>query len=402
MHYVKGESLFTRTNEVPRQFPYLTETMQTEIVIVGGGVTGALVGYYMAKNNIPAVILEKNRMAHGSTAITTALLQYELDSNVNDLEKVMPRENIIKSYKLGLKALREIELFIEEYGNSCDYEVKDTLLYTDKDNEIEEIKEEYNFRKENGLDVEFVNEENNTFSFNIKAGVYSKNAGAQIDPFKFTHQLLDVACEKGLKVYENTEVVKVEYFHDYAEVTTNYGYRVRAQKVVVATGYNIEVFTKKDFGKKITTYNIATVPLEKIEGWPNKVLIRDNESPYHYLRTTKDNRIIIGGEDVDFEEGIENEMLAYEKYEVLEKHLKEMFKDIPDIKVEYKCCGAFDNTKDNLGFIGRSKEQIDLWYCLGYGANGILFAVLGGMMLSELYHGEEDEDMKLFSPDREA
>lgn len=402
MHYVKGESVFTRTNKIPRQFEYLTETMQTEVIIIGGGITGASVGYYMAKSNISAVILEKNRVAHGSTAITTSLLQYELDGNIDDLKKVTPCENIVKSYKLGLKALKEIELFIKKHGNNCDYEVKDTLLYTNKVEEIEELKKEYEFRKGNGFDVEFISEENNRFSFDIKAGVYSKNGGAQLDPFKFTYQLLEVACEKGLKVYENTEVMEVEYFHDYVEVTTNYGYRVRGQKVIVATGYNIELFTNKEYGKKTTTYNIATAPLGKIEGWPGKVLIRDNEDPYHYLRTTKDNRIIIGGEDVDFKEGIENEILAYEKYELLEKKLKEMFKDVHDIKVEYKYCGAFDSTRDNLGFIGRSQDQIDLWYCLGYGANGILFGILGGMMLSQLYHGEEDEDMKLFSPDREA
>ena len=37
---------------------------------------------------------------------------------------------------------------------------------------------------------------------------------------------------------------------------------------------------------------------------------------------------------------------------------------------------------------------------MGYGANGILFAILGGMMLSKLYHGEKDKDMRLFKVDR--
>lgn len=82
---------------------------------------------------------------------------------------------------------------------------KDALLYTSKKLEFDEIKAEYEIRKENGFDVEFIDENNNPFSFDLKAGVYSKNAGAQFDPYQFTHQLLEVAEEKGARIYENIE-----------------------------------------------------------------------------------------------------------------------------------------------------------------------------------------------------
>ena len=77
-----------------------------------------------------------------------------------------------------------------------------------------------------------------------------------------------------------------------------------------------------------------------------------------------------------------------------------MFKEIKDIEIEYKYCGCFASTADNLGFIGPDSKHKNLWYCLGYGANGILFAILGGMMLSKLYLGEVDKDMRLFKVDR--
>ena len=75
-------------------------------------------------------------------------------------------------------------------------------------------------------------------------------------------------------------------------------------------------------------------------------------------------------------------------------------KNIKDIEVDYKNCGTFASTLDNLGFIGEDTKHNNLWYNLGYGANGILFAILGGMMLSKLYHGEKDKDMRLFKVDR--
>ena len=205
---------------------------------------------------------------------------------------------------------------------------------------------------------------------------------------------------KGLRVYENTEVVKVNYENNGVLVETSYGYKVKGKIVIVATGYNTELFSKRNFGTKTTTFNIATKPISNFSGWHNRVLIRDNDDPYNYLRTTEDNRLIIGGEDITFVPDIFNEKAAKEKYTILEQRLKAMFKNIKDIEVEYKYCGAFASTKDNLGFLGPDPDNNKLWFCLGYGANGILFAILGGMMLSDLYLGIHNEDLRLFKVDR--
>lgn len=397
--YVKGDCFFRRTNKNIKQYEYLTEDIETDVIIVGGGVTGAIMGYYFSKNSINAVILEKGRVAHGSTSITTSLLQYELDSKAMELKPYTTIDNIIRSYKLGLKALDEIKEFIDEYGNNCDYMKADCLLYTSKELEKKEIKEEFNIRKNSGFDVEFIDESNNPFIFNIKGGVLSKGAGAKLDPYRYTHELLKVSCEKGLKVYENSEVININYTDDGVIAETVYGYKVKGKIIVVSTGYNTELFSDRAFGIKTTTFNIATKPINNIDDIYNHTLVRDNNVPYNYIRTTSDNRIIIGGEDINFIPDINNEELCNKSYLKLEQRLKNIFKDI-DIEIEYKYCGAFASTQDNLGFIGKDPNNKKIWYCLGYGANGILFAILGGMMLSKLYLGEEDKDMNLFKVDR--
>ncbi len=167
----------------------------------------------------------------------------------------------------------------------------------------------------------------------------------------------------------------------------------------MATGYNTELFTKRAFGIKTTTFNVATKPINNIEDIYKGVIVRDNEDPYNYLRTTSDNRIIIGGEDINFLPDIFNEELCNKSYDKLEQRLKNLFPNI-NIEIEYRYCGAFSSTQDNLGFLGKDPNNSKLWYCLGYGANGILFAVLGGIMLSKLYLGEVHEDLHLFKVGR--
>ncbi len=400
LQFVQGKPYFTAINKAKKQYKYLTEDINCEVVIIGGGVTGSILGYYFSKAGIDSVILEKGRVAHGSTSITTALLQYELDANGKELLSCTSLENVIKSYKLGLEALSEIDMFIKEEGNNCNYKKRDCIVYTDKKLEIQELKDEYQLRKDHGLEVEYVDEESNPFSFDLKAGVISKDGAAEIDPYKYTEMLLASSIKKGLRVYENTEVLKIEHNNDGVEIHTEYNNVVKAKIVIVATGYNTGRFTQRDFGVTTTTYNVVTKPVENIESWKDGILIRDNKDPYHYYRTTSDKRLIAGGEDISFIPDIYDEKKAEEKYKLLEDRLKEMFREIPNIEAEYRYGGAFTSTKDNLGYIGKDNEKKNIWYCLGYGANGILFAILGGMMLSKLYRGEVDEGLKLFSINR--
>ncbi|WP_061994237.1 FAD-dependent oxidoreductase [Clostridium sp. ATCC 25772] len=397
--YVQGDCIFTRINKTIKQYEYLTEDIDTEVIIVGCGVTGAILGHYFSKNNINCVILEKSRIGHGSTSITTSLLQYELDDNAMELKSYTSIENIIRSYNLGIEALDEIEEFINEHGNKCNFKRVDSFLYTDKKLENKEMKEEYYIRKEAGLPVEFIDEDNNPFLFDVKGGVIGKNGGAVLDPYKFTQHLIEVSCEQGLRVYENTEVLDVQYSENDVTVETVYGYKVKGKIIIAATGYNTGIFTKRAFGTKTTTFNLATKPIDNIENIYKNVIIRDNKDPYTYFRATKDNRLIIGGEDINFIPDIYNKELCNKSYETLEQRLKSLFPNL-NIEIEYKYCGAFASTQDNLGFIGKDPTNSKLWYCLGYGANGILFAMLGGMMLSKLYYGEVDKDINLFKVDR--
>ncbi len=401
LHYVQGKPLFTHTAYKAKQYPYLTADKETEVVIIGGGVTGSIVAYTMTMQGIPCILLEKKRIAHGSTSVTTSLLQYELDSNAVELEAFESRASVIQAYQLGMRALKTLEAFMHTHGNHCDYEKKDTLLYSNKQSDEKMLREEYNVRQQAGLAVNYLDDTQTLFDFPMVAGVYGVGGGAQLDPYRYTHHLLEVSTESGLQVYENTEVSKLTYTEEGVVVHAAYDYTIKAKKVVLATGYDTDSFTKRAFGQKTMTYNIATKPLEVIKGWANKALIRDNEEPYHYYRTTQDGRLLAGGEDIPFEQGVDNEQKAQESYKRLEARLKTLFPAMKDaITIDYAYGGAFASTKDDLGFVGPDPTHEHLWYCLGYGANGILFALLGAEMLTKLYQGTVDEAMQVFRVDR--
>lgn len=397
---VKGSSLFTRINPVPRQYPYLTDNIQTEVTIIGGGVTGAIVGYYFSKNNIPCVLIEKGRIGHGSTSITTSLLQYELDSNLTDLLRYTTKEKVLRSYRLGQKALDEVESFANIHGNTFDYMRADSVLYTTKKLEKHEIRSEYETRKDSGFDVQYLESSDNPFGFDLQAAVVSVNGAAKVDPYKFTHALLDAAQSNGLRIYENTEADNLHYQENSVTVTTNYDINITSNIVIAATGYDYSLFTKRNLGETLsTTFNIATKPIPQLAQIYNQHIFRDNNDIYNYFRTTADQRIIMGGCDVGFLPEINNKDLCDQQCHNVELLLKQLFHSY-DIEIEYRYYGAFASTNDNLGFIGKDPDHQNIWYCLGYGANGILFAILGGLMLPELYKGNVPKDLHLFNVKR--
>lgn len=399
MNYVKGHSIFTDLTKVPKQYPYLTEDIETDVAIIGGGVTGAILGYYFTQNNTNAVVLEKGRIAHCSTSITTSLLQYELDSNEAKLREVTNTKNTIEAYKQGLKALDLIDTFIKQHGNNCDFKRTDCLLYTTKKLEDKEIEQEYNIRLTNGLDVKLIDNDSNPYGFDISKGIISKKGGAVFDPYKYTHCLLNESVKNGLRVYENSEVVGIKYNENDVLIDTVYGNKIKAKKAIVATGYNTDAFTNREFGTKSTAFNVATTPIYNLDEIYKNTVFRDNMDVYHYFRATADNRLIMGGEDINFYPDIDNDKLCENSYDLLTQKLKTMFPQY-EFDIDYKYCGAFASTRDNLGFVGEDLKHKNLWFNLGYGANGILFAILGAQILVDKYNGKQNKNASLFDMSR--
>lgn len=77
------------------------------------------------------------------------------------------------------------------------------------------------------------------------------------------------------------------------------GNSITANKVIVAAGYEGLEFKKEKNATLISSYAVVTNPVEDLSSWYKRTLIWETARPYIYMRTTADNRIIIGGLDED-------------------------------------------------------------------------------------------------------
>ncbi len=378
MNIVEGNPFFNKIEE-KIQTPYLSKDISSDIVIIGAGITGLIIAYYLNKNNYNTVILEKSRIAYCSTSITTSLLQYELDDNINKLRSYFSKEELKEIYLECNKAITDLK----EICNiiNCKYEGNNSLLYTNKEVEKKEIKEEYEFRDEIGLNVRMVTKH----SDELKYGILSIDSGLSFNPYEFCIKMTKYLLNK-VSIYENTEVIKIDY--DKNIIYTKYNYKVNFKKVIAATGYDLSLFNIS-LGKLSYTYNIVT----NISNINSKLLVRDNKETYNYYRI-HNNRVIAGGYDTPYYNAKE----AEEIYEKLLRDAKKVYLN-NDLKIEYKYSGLFNSTKDNLGYFGY-KDNDKLLFALGYGANGIVYAILGANIIVDELSNKYNKLKKHFSLNR--
>lgn len=400
MDLIKGKSFFYHNNE-QKQYPYLTENIDTEVLIVGGGVAGALALYQFVEKGYSCVLVDESRFGLRSTSITTALLQYELEDNYEDLLKIMPETDVKASYELGSLGLKEVKRIISELGNHCGFEINDTILLSNSARDKKALQKEYEYRRSMGYPVKFYDEANNPTPFQLKAAVFSDHGGARLNPCCFTFQLLESASRKNARLYENTKIKKLSYKGAKIIAAAQYGACITADKVIIASGYDKILGTKRKFCQKQLTYNIAVTPPEDMDDL--KLLVRDNKKNYHYLRQLPNGKIIFGGGDTRlFKQGIRQNISHKKYYELLDYLNHSFLSEGGIISIDRAVSGVFGVTPDNLGVAGFDKDHPNLMYCLGYGANGILFAAIGAKLLAEECGGHKQELLMLLDPFRPA
>ncbi len=398
MEYIKGFPYFCDCKGKIEGYPYLRHDISCELLIIGGGIDGAIANFFLSQNH-DVVLVDKGRFGHACTACATALLEYQLDDFADDLLEYMSEEEILQSYRMGLASIEKIKNFVARFGNQCHFSARPTFLYTNSIFSVKAIENEFLFRKKHNFDCKLFSKEDNPFPFSIKKGIYSPNGGCEFNPYLFTKQMIKNSLNQN-RLFENTHIINLKKSRHGIIARTNFGERIFCQKVIVATGFNWEIL-EQELCERFISYSIVTSPLPQ-PAWKEKALLHDASSPYHYCRTLPDGRVIFGGEDTPFHEKPVSEKLASRKYKALEKSLRRLLSLPQSVTIDYRFCGSFGTTKNNLGLIGESKTDDDILLFISCGANGIINAFCGVEIIEGILSGNPHPLAPLFSPKRES
>jgi glycine/D-amino acid oxidase-like deaminating enzyme len=412
MDLVSGCPFWIINNGILGVYPALRETVECEVAIIGGGISGALIGYRLAEAGIDAVMLDKRDIGTGSTAASTSLLQYETDLTLMELSERMGEERAAAVYRACRGAVKSVLVLARQF-HVGDFATRDSLYLANEARQVGGLKREYELRLKHGFDVDWWTRKRIKAEGSLPhhAAIESHGA-AEIDAFGFTHGIVNAATRgrHGMKVFDRTEVTSWTRVGanggrrgkggkgsdgDGFVLTTAEGFHVKARRIVVASGYESLNFFRKKPAKCHSTYALVTEPLEELTGWPGKRLIWETARPYVYARTTGDGRAIIGGYDEPFRDPQKRDALLTAKTAALKRRFAQLF---PKIRcdVAFSWTGTFAETKDSLPYIGEAPGRPGIYFALGYGGNGVIFSALAAEIVRDLCLGVENEKAELF------
>lgn len=385
------ESFWLLQNGLLYTYPLLQKNINTEIVVIGGGITGALISDALAQAGYKVVVLDKRDIGQGSTAATTSMLQYEVDTQLIDLAKKIGEAAAALCYQEGITAIHALAALVKKYRIGCDFKMKQSLYFAHNKTAGKKLQQEFMLRDKYNLGVKWLSAAKVKSQYGIVSeGAILSDTAASVDAYRLTHELLQRNIKKGMQVYDQTEIKKMNFKGRRPILTTAEGATITCNKVVFCSGFETTEMLKEKIADLFFTY--ATIS-EAHLNHTNKlkdILLWNTNDPYLYMRTTGEGRMIVGGEDT------ENHAEAgqQEKKEAAARRLQQKLKKVaPDIQFieDFSWSGTFGSTKDGLPYIGESPEYKNAYFVLGFGGNGITFSTQGRKIITDHLKGKENK-----------
>jgi glycine/D-amino acid oxidase-like deaminating enzyme len=385
MKLKSSEPFWLVKNGIINSYPSVRENLETEILIVGGGITGSLIAHQCIADGYKTILIDRREIGNGSTSATTSMLQYEIDFPLYQLIDLIGEEAAVESYWACYKSIDDLGQIVKQVKSDCGFKKKESLYFAAHKKDVSGLKTEFEARKKIGLPVKWLEPEEIDKKFQLKnsyGGILSQQGGS-LDAFKLTHDILVYNHKKGLKIFDKTDIKKTTYKPNGVTVITEYGTTIKAKKIIYCNGFESTEIIKDKFVKLLSTYAIVGERFEDDQSYLNETLFWNTAKHYNYMRTTDDNRLLIGGEDEDFVNAEKRDELLNQKSDKLTKYLKKILPNY-DFRMDFVWAGTFAETKDGLPYIGKHPNFESAYFVLGFGGNGITFSVIGMSLASEM------------------
>lgn len=350
----------------------LSSNINCDVLIIGGGITGCGMYYHLYKN-FNTILVEQNKIGDGVTARSTGKLTFMQ----NDLLDKIRKQSVSKAslyLKSQIDAIKIIKKIIKEENIKCDLEKTDSVIYTNKEEEINKIKDLKSFLSSCDIKVN----DYKTDLVKMKYAIVAHDTYI-FNPSLFVYQYLK---DKN-NVYEDTKIIDIKRKENlYCCYTKDHV--IKAKYVIIASHYpyfNIPYFLPiKSYLEK--SYLLAGSKSHE----PISLISYSN--PFVSIRTYK-NKMIYLSNSLDSYKNIDNS-----------KNFEELLKKTSDIGLfpTYLWTNTDIMTNDNLPYIGKIKKN--MFIATGYNTWGLTNGILSGKIISDILLKKKNPYIELFDPKR--
>ncbi len=410
-------------------FDALTGDLETEIAIIGGGITGVSAAYLLKEKGADFALLERGSVAGGSTghsmgALVPGIEQEDIWQSIAKYGRA--RTELV--WRATGEAISQIRDLSTRLGIECDFVPGPAFDVVDRPSNLKFLEREHAAAEDCGvetsiLDAKQIRERLAVGDTVVGALKYEKCA--QMDPAAFVHGLAKEIHKSTGSIFERTNVDKIKSEQGGFMLETDSG-TVRARKVIVATeSYTGQLGVLKNRIVALRENALATERLDddsmKALGMKN-ALVWNMARDYYFMRTTTDGRVMIdgGGTLSSSQSDAPNPKRIASTYSVLVK----LFPSLRGREIEFAWSGRMavplrpvpvvnriirmlagvievrpsmplveqaGSRVISMPFLGACSGNPDMLCSAGYIGHGLPLGFLGGRVMAEMSLGEVTE-----------
>lgn len=356
-------------------YPPLRESLGTDILIIGAGITGITCAYCLAERGLKPVLIEAGGICDGTTGNTTGKVTVQhgvIYYKIAEKYGLGAAKDYAQSQKSALEFVSDA---VEKYGIDCQLYGNTAYLFAENDDEWDTLQRECETAEKLGIEAELIRQADFPPG---NHGLLGYRNQLVFHSVRYVDALAAQASKMGARIYCDTKAFKLEN-GDIKTVRCENDIQINARHVVMATQYPFydgpnlfyaRLYAKRDYG----------IAVRALREWPDGSYVNIGD-PVRSVRTHVENGervLIVVGETHDTGRGFGDMSLHY-------RNLTEYADKIAGVKEVLAMWSAQDyDTPDELPYIGRISDNSDIYVAAGFRKWGLSNGTLAGMMIAEL------------------
>lgn len=379
-------SWYASSVDIPPPRATLQENVRCDVCVVGAGFTGLSAALSLAESGIDVVVVDAHRVGWGASGRNGGQLGSGQRLAQCELESRYGVEQAMALWTLAERAKALVLDLLECHNIDCDYQqgivhADHKQRYTATTREyVDKLRQDYQYDQ-----IEFASLKRTADILGTDVYYSSsidKGAG-HLHPLKYALGLARAAESAGAKIFESTEVRKIEQ-HDPVSVYTKQGVITSQFLILACNGYLGEL--DSEVAKRVMPINnfiIATEPLptslsrEIIRG---NMAVADSRFVVNYYRKSLDNRLLFGGRE-SYGYQFPGDIKGF-----VRKAMVDIYPQLRSTRIDYGWGGTLAITMNRLPQV--TALSANTYSASGYSGHGVGLATLSGRLLAETLCGE--------------
>lgn len=382
------DSWYAATARAAPRRAALSEALEADVCVVGGGFTGISTALNLAERGYDVVLLEAQRIGWGASGRNGGQIGSAYSTDMSRIEAWVGRDDARKLWDMAEEAKEIIAERVARHEIACDLKWG-YLLAAPKARQLRalaEVQERwsrvYGYEKTRLVEGEAIRRHVNSHAY--VGGLLDDGAG-QLHPLNYCLGLAAAAETAGARLFEGSEVSGIERSRR-PVVHCALG-SVTADFVVLAGNAYLGDLAPKLRRKvmPVGTYIGATNPLGENRARsliPDDIAVCDVNFVLNYYRLSADHRMLFGGR-VSYSGLMPPNLPA-----AMRKKMLEVFPGLSDTAFDYTWGGDVAITPERTPHFGRIAPNI--YFAQGFSGHGVALTGLAGKVIAEAIAGQAE------------